>query len=627
MESRAIPAEAYAPLLPSAADDTAKARQDPHSLGWRVCVAVLAASAVVALVVAATLLAVARMGPAGGGIADVDEDADADAAFSWSNEMLQWQRAGFHFQPERNFMSDPNGPVYYRGYYHLFYQYNPKGVAWDDGMEWGHVVSQDLVHWRHLPLAMMPDHWYDIMGVLSGSITALPNGTLIMMYTGVTNATVEAEVQCLAVPADPNDPLLREWTKHPANPVLSHPVGIKDMDFRDPTTAWFDESDATWRTLIGSKDDHQGSHAGIAIMFKTKDFLSFERVPGILHRVEGTGMWECIDFYPVGGGNNSSSEVLYVIKASMDDERHDYYSLGRYDAAANTWTPLDAELDVGIGLRYDWVKLYASTSFYDPSKQRRIMLGYVGETDSARSDVAKGWASIQSIPRTVALDEKTRTNLLLWPVEEIETLRFNSTDLSDITIDVGSVFHVPLRQANQLDIEATFRLDASDVAAVNEADVGYNCSSSGGAATRGALGPFGLLVHAAGDRRGEQTAVYFYVSRALDGGLRTSFCNDESRSSRARDVVKRVVGSTVPVLDGEAFSMRVLVDHSIVQSFAMGGRTTMTSRVYPTEAIYTAAGVYLFNNATGASVMAESLVVHEMASASYDEILMAPEDI
>jgi beta-fructofuranosidase len=76
-----------------------------------------------------------------------------------------------------------------------------------------------------------------------------------------------------------------------------------------------------------------------------------------------------------------------------------------------------------------------------------------------------------------------------------------------------------------------------------------------------------------------------------------------------------MIGSIVPVLDGETFSVRVLVDHSIVQSFAMGGRITATSRAYPTEAIYAAAGVYLFNNATGATVTAERLVVHEMASA------------
>jgi len=255
------------------------------------------------------------------------------------------------------------------------------------------------------------------------------------------------------------------------------------------------------------------------------------------------------------------------------------------------------------------------------------MLGYVGEVDSARADVAKGWASLQSIPRTVALDEKTRTNLLLWPVEEVETLRYNATELTDITIDAGSIFHIPLRQTTQLDIEATFRLDASAVAAVNEAEVGYNCSSSGGTATRGALGPFGLLLHASGDHRGEQTAVYFYVSRSLDGGLRTSFCNDESRSSHARDVTKRVVGSTVPVLDGEALSVRVLVDHSIIQSFAMGGRITATSRVYPTQAIYGAAGVYLFNNATRAGVTVERVVVHEMETSAYDKVIMADDDL
>ncbi|CAM0908432.1 unnamed protein product [Alopecurus aequalis] len=614
MDSRGITPGAYAPL-PSSGN-----HQQGSSGGMRYCLAcvatVLAASAVVVL--ALVVVGGARVHLAGG----TGDSKDADA-FPWSNSMLQWQRAGFHFQTEKNFMS---GPVYYRGYYHLFYQYNTKGVVWDDGIVWGHVVSRDLVNWRHLPIAMVPDHWYDNMGVLSGSITVLQNGALAMIYTGVFSNTTDRsgmmEVQCLAVPADPNDPLLRSWTKHPANPVLVHPPGIKDMDFRDPTTAWFDESDSTYRTVIGSKDDHHGGHAGFAMVYKTKDFLSFLRIPGILHRVEGTGMWECMDFFPVGGGDNSSSEVLYVIKASMDDERHDYYALGRYYVAANMWTPLDPELDLGIGLRYDWGKLYASTTFYDPVKRRRVMLGYVGETDSRRSDEAKGWASIQSIPRTVALDEKTRTNLLLWPVEEIETLRLNTTEFNDISIDTGSVFHLPIRPGSQLDIEASFRLNASAVAVINEADVGYNCSSSGGAATRGALGPFGLLVFASADGRGEQTAVYFYVSRGLDGGLRTSFCNDELRSSQARDVMKRVVGSTVPVLDGETLSMRVLVDHSIVQSFAMGGRVTATSRVYPTEAIYAAAGVYLFNNATGASVTAERLIVHEMDSVDNNQMFL-----
>ncbi|XBI33905.1 hypothetical protein VPH35_119788 [Triticum aestivum] len=595
----------------------------------RECIAVLGAAALVVLVVTHALLPGARLGDLGDVVSPVlrlrrarreevpssektvGEIGDEADGFLWSNAMLQWQRTGYHFQPEKNYM---NAPMYYRGWYHFFYQYNPKGVTWGN-ISWGHAVSRDMVHWHHLPLAMVPDRWYDIKGVLTGSATVLPDGKVVLLYTGNTDTL--AQVQCLAVPADPHDPLLRTWTKHPANPVLLPPPETGKKDFRDPMTAWFDKSDNTWRTMIGSKDDN--GHAGVALMYKTKDFVKFELIPRPVHRVEGTGMWECVDFYPVGN-RNSSQEELYVLKASMDDERHDYYALGRYDAVTNTWTPLDPETDVGIGLRYDWGKFFASTTFYDPTKRRRVMWAYVGETDSNRTDLAKGWANVQAIPRTVALDEKTRTNLVQWPVEEIETLRHNTTDLSGITIGTGSVIPLHLCQAAQLDIEASFRLNTSDIASHNEADIGYNCSTSGGASKRGALGPFGLLLT---NGRSEQMAMYFYVSRSLDGGLRTHFCHDESQSSLAKNVVKRVVGSTVPVLEGEALSARILVDHSIVESFVMGGRLTATSRVYPTEAIYEAAGVYVFNNATSSRMTVERLVVHEMHSTPMQRDLYA----
>ncbi|XBH75641.1 hypothetical protein VPH35_102385 [Triticum aestivum] len=525
------------------------------------------------------------------------------------------------------------GPVYYKGWYHLFYQYNPDGAIWGNKIAWGHAASRDLLRWRHLPVAMSPDQWYDINGVWSGSATVLPDGRIVILYTGSTNASVQ--VQCLAFPTDPSDPLLINWTKYENNPVMYPPPGVGEKDFRDPTTAWFDGSDDTWRLIIGSKDDR---HAGMVMTYKTKDFMEYELVHGLLHQVPGTGMWECIDLYPVGGvrgidmtdavaasSTNGGDDVLHVMKESSDDDRHDYYALGRYDGAKNTWTPLDVDADLGIGLRYDWGKFYASKTFYDPAKKRRVLWGWVGETDSERADVAKGWASLQSAPRMVVLDTKTGSNLLQWPVEEVETLRTNSTDLGGVTIDCGSVFPLSLHRATQLDIEATFRLDPLDIAVANEADVGYNCSTSGGAAGRGMLGPFGLLVLADARRHGgdaERTAVYFYVARGLDGGLNTHFCHDETRSSCANDIVKRVVGHTVPVLDGEELSVRVLVDHSIVESFAMGGRLTATSRVYPTEAIYANAGVYLFNNATGARVTTTSLVIHEMDS-SYNQAYMA----
>lgn len=110
------------------------------------------------------------------------------------------------------------------------------------------------------------------------------------------------------------------------------------------TLIWyrFDNSDSTWRVAIGSKDDN---HSGITLVYKTKDFISYELVPGLLHKVAETGMWECVDFYAVAASGtsanqaidttvlaatgNSQDDIRHVLKASMDDDRRDYYAIGR----------------------------------------------------------------------------------------------------------------------------------------------------------------------------------------------------------------------------------------------------------------------------------------------------------
>jgi len=40
-------------------------------------------------------------------------------------------RPQFHFTPAKDWMNDPNGPIYYKGEYHLFYQYNPLATTGD----------------------------------------------------------------------------------------------------------------------------------------------------------------------------------------------------------------------------------------------------------------------------------------------------------------------------------------------------------------------------------------------------------------------------------------------------------------------------------------------------------------
>ena len=65
-------------------------------------------------------------------------------------------RPRYHFMPPANWMNDPNGLIQYKGTYHLFYQYNPNGAFWGT-MHWGPAASEDLVHGRHLPVALAPE--------------------------------------------------------------------------------------------------------------------------------------------------------------------------------------------------------------------------------------------------------------------------------------------------------------------------------------------------------------------------------------------------------------------------------------------------------------------------------------
>lgn len=184
-----------------------------------------------------------------------------------ANTTYQPYRTAYHFQPRKNWMNDPNGPLYYKGWYHFFYQYNRDAAVWGN-ITWGHAVSTDLVHWRTLHTALKGDHWYDIKGVWSGSATFL-DGVPVLLYTGWSNAS--QQIQSMAVPEDPEDPLLREWDKSPHNPIAVTPPGYNSSQFRDPTTAWRGD-DGVWKIVVGAVTGVD-QLTGTALLFTSKDFL------------------------------------------------------------------------------------------------------------------------------------------------------------------------------------------------------------------------------------------------------------------------------------------------------------------------------------------------------------------
>jgi beta-fructofuranosidase len=198
------------------------------------------------------------------------------------------------------------------------------------------------------------------------------------------------------LPKNKSDPYLREWTKAGNNPVIQ-PVGpgLNSSQFRDPTTGWIGP-DGLWRIAVGAELNGYSA----ALLYKSQDFLNWTRVDHPLYSSNASSMWECPDFFAVlpgnSGGLDLSAEIpngaKHVLKMSLDS--YDKYMIGVYDLKRDAFVPDIVLDDRRLWSRIDYGNFYASKSFFDSKKGRRIIWGWTNETDSSSDDVAKGWAGI-----------------------------------------------------------------------------------------------------------------------------------------------------------------------------------------------------------------------------------------
>ncbi|MGP3921001.1 GH32 C-terminal domain-containing protein [Nonomuraea sp. 10N515B] len=213
-------------------------------------------------------------------------------------------RPQFHFTPEKNWMNDPNGLVYYKGEYHLFYQHNPNGNSWGD-ISWGHAVSTDLVHWKELPLALSHD---DEEMVFSGSAVVDWNNTtgfgtaknppMVAIYTSAyKNGGKQA--QSLAYSTDRG----RTWTKYQGNPVID----IGSTNFRDPKVQWYAPT-KSWLMTVSLSAEHK------VRFYSSKNLKDWELLSEFGPAGATGGVWECPDLFPlaVDGDKNTIKWVLVV---------------------------------------------------------------------------------------------------------------------------------------------------------------------------------------------------------------------------------------------------------------------------------------------------------------------------
>ncbi|KAL3532113.1 hypothetical protein ACH5RR_005634 [Cinchona calisaya] len=464
--------------------------------------------------------------------------------------------------------------MYYNGIYHLFYQYNPYGAVWGN-IVWAHSVSKDLINWKALKPAIKPTKSFDKYGCWSGSATVLPNNEPVIQYTGINDEN-QTQVQNYAIPANISDPYLEEWIKPNNNPLIIADPSVNKTAFRDPTTAWVGQ-DGHWRILIGSRRKNRG----IAYLYKSKDFIKWVKAKHPLHSKQNTGNWECPDFFSI-----------------------------------DKYVPDNTSVDGWRGLRYDYGNFYASKSFFDPSKNRRILWGWSNESDTKMDDGEKGWAGIQSIPRTIWLDPNGK-QLLLWPIRELETLRGHKVRLSNQMLEKGNVVKIKGITAAQADVEVVFSFPSLDKAepfdpSWDHIDAQELCCRKG-STVQGGVGPIGLLTLAS-KKLEEYTPVFFRVFKAKDKKHKILLCSDASSSSLKKGLYKPSFAGFVNVdLSKKKLSLRSLIDHSVVESFGAGGKVCITSRVYPTLAVLNGAHLYAFNNGSE-SITVERLDAWSMNS-------------
>ncbi|CAF1169742.1 unnamed protein product [Adineta steineri] len=328
--------------------------------------------------------------------------------------------------PAKNWLNDPNGPVYFNGYYHMFFQYNPNAAVWGD-MHWGHCYSKDMVHWIHLPVALAPDQPYDINGIFSGS-TTIVNGTPTIIYTGITNTN--QQVQCQARPANISDPTLTNWTKSPLNPLITDPNG------RDPSTAFRDNENNYYLIYgYGTKD-----LGGQAVLFTSKDFLDWKYLHPI-HSNQYDTFWECPDIFKV--------ENRIVLKASLLGR--DFWAVGDVDPDKLIFTPQNHDLGEYIQL-IDHGRFYASKTFYDPINDQQVIMGWTSEEDNLGPQ--RGWQGCHTLPRTIFLSDDGY-ELRSRPIEALKTLRNETSHrhFTDVILDTKIPFEpVPDVKGNQVEI-------------------------------------------------------------------------------------------------------------------------------------------------------------------------------
>ena len=292
-------------------------------------------------------------------------------------------RPQLHGMPAANWTNESHGLIWHNGSFHTFFQKNANG-PYMARLHWGHIVSEDLLHWQEEPIALMPGEPYDIKGCWSGAVMTV-DGRPHIIYTGVDNGRARI------VEATPNDDNLLSWTKQGVI-INGRPSGLSD-DFRDPYPFEIDGNRyivvGTSKNGVGAMTLHKYADGGW-----TNDGRIFFQGSNVT--TAGT-FWEMPTVTPLGHkwlvtvtplGTGKGTVTLYWVGTIGSD--------GTF--TPDNMTPRQLELD---GMSKDGFGLLSPSITQKDGKT--LLMGIVPDKLGAVDNYKLGWAHTYSLPREVTL--------------------------------------------------------------------------------------------------------------------------------------------------------------------------------------------------------------------------------
>jgi fructan beta-fructosidase len=341
-------------------------------------------------------------------------------------EHYKKKRPVWHYSIANGWMNDPNGLIYYNGYYHLCFQYFPDGLT-HGPMHWGHVMSKDFIHWKSMSIALYPDEMGEVYSGCMvydkenkagfGESKEKPLIAAFTQHRVDTDGQIH-EVQCLAYSLDGGE----SFIKNPDNPILTD----SNMDFRDPKIIYFEPAESFVMLLA----------RGLEICFyESKDLCnwsytgSFRRDP-----LDGEKVWECPDLLKFEKDNGEAKWAL-VFSTNTQGEETDavFYFLGSFDG--HKFIPEDQNSFQKMDFGSDF---YAAAT-YANTTERKLLIAWMNNWNYAERTPAIDFRGSMTIPRELYLKSiGSRNYICQRPVRElINVINKTEKELTDGRIDLS----------------------------------------------------------------------------------------------------------------------------------------------------------------------------------------------